>query len=127
MEAFQQQYNIFSTVGVSCTSDIWLLENQLSFFIIEEIYNLAFSSRSNYPCFTQLTCEFFEKLVRHRFSLQNEHHMPIYPNFKIMHSVNLLRTFFFASITKAIKKKACQRCYASFVHCESVARDRSEV
>jgi hypothetical protein len=40
-------------------SDIWLLENQLPFFIIEELYNLAFASRSNYHSFTQLTCVLF--------------------------------------------------------------------
>jgi hypothetical protein len=40
-------------------SDIWLLENQLPFFIIEELYNLAFASHSNYHSFTQLTCVLF--------------------------------------------------------------------
>jgi hypothetical protein len=36
-------------------SDIWLLENLLHFFIIEELYNLAFASHSNYHSFPQLT------------------------------------------------------------------------
>jgi hypothetical protein len=74
-------------------SDIWLLENQLPFFIIEELYNLAFASRSNYDSFTHLTCAFFENLARDLFPLHNEFPMSPYPDFKIMHFADLLRTF----------------------------------
>jgi hypothetical protein len=80
-----------------------LLENQLHFFIIEELYNLAFPSRSNYHSFTELTCEYFEDLVKGLFLHQNKPPMtyqkkiepPMYPysTFKIMHFAELLRTF----------------------------------
>jgi hypothetical protein len=73
-------------------SDIWLLENQLPFFIIEELYNLAFASRSNYPSFTQLACEIFEDLARSFLSLQEEPPMSSYSDFEIMHFADLLRT-----------------------------------
>jgi hypothetical protein len=75
-------------------SDICLLENQLPFFIIEELYNLAFVSHSIYPSFTQLTCAIFVDLARQQFSLQNEPHKSPYPDLKIMHFADLLRTFF---------------------------------
>jgi hypothetical protein len=70
-----------------------LLENQLHFFIIEELYNLAFPSRSNYHSFTELTCEYFEDLVKGLFLHQNKPPMFPYSTFKIMHFAELLRTF----------------------------------
>ncbi|XP_062176226.1 putative UPF0481 protein At3g02645 [Alnus glutinosa] len=73
--------------------DICLLENQLPFFIIEELYNLAFPSHLNYRSFTQLAYGIFEILVRELFSLQIEPTMSPYPDFKIMHFADLLRTF----------------------------------
>jgi hypothetical protein len=58
--------------------DMLLLENQLPFFVIEELYNFAFASRSNYPSFTQLTFEYF--------AYYNTQKMPPDdPNFKIKH------------------------------------------
>jgi hypothetical protein len=93
-----------------------LLENQLPFFIIKEIYNLAFPSRSNYHSFIQLTCELFEKSVRHCFSLQNEHHMPIYPNFKIMHFADLLKTFSLPQSKRLEKKKKKKKPVKDVIH-----------
>jgi hypothetical protein len=72
-------------------NDIFLLENQLPFFIIEELYNFAFASRSDYHSFTQLTCKLFENDIR-PFICQNESPFSPYPDFKIMHFVDLLRT-----------------------------------
>jgi hypothetical protein len=66
--------------------DIWLLENQLPFFVIETLYDHAFPSTSNYPSFTELTFEIFENY--------NTQKMYPYPNLEIMHFVDLLRTFF---------------------------------
>jgi hypothetical protein len=66
--------------------DISLLENQLLFFIIEELYNLAFPSRSDYPSFTWLAFRFFR-----RYNTQN---MSPDLNLEIEHFVDLLRTFF---------------------------------
>jgi hypothetical protein len=69
--------------------DMLLLENQLPFFIIKKIYDLAFSSRSDsYPSFNQLTFIFFEKYNSKNMLLNPD------PNFKIMHFVDLIRTFF---------------------------------
>jgi hypothetical protein len=66
--------------------DLLLLENQLPFFIIQTIYNLAFKSCSNYPSFIQLTFDIFADY--------NSQNMPLNPNLKIMHFVDLIRTFF---------------------------------
>ena len=69
------------------TDDMLLLENQLPFFAIEKLYNCAFASRSNYPSFTLLTFKYFAYYNTQKMS-------PNDPNLKIMHFVDLLRTFF---------------------------------
>ncbi|XP_062176229.1 UPF0481 protein At3g47200-like [Alnus glutinosa] len=66
--------------------DIQLLENQLPFFVIEELYNFAFASRSNLPSFTELAIIFFARSNCRKISLD--------PNLKIRHFVDLLRTSF---------------------------------
>jgi hypothetical protein len=66
--------------------DIRLLENQLPFFIIEELYNFAFASRSNFPSFTQLAFGFLARFNSRPISLD--------PDLKIKHFVDLLRTTF---------------------------------
>jgi hypothetical protein len=66
--------------------DMSLLENQLPFFVIKELYNLAFASHSNYPSFTQLAFRYFK-----RYNTQN---MSPDLNFEIKHFVDLLRTLF---------------------------------
>jgi hypothetical protein len=73
-------------------NDMWLLENQLPFFVMEELYNLAFSTSSNYPAsFTLLTSEFFELYKGHGITF----HVPLDdPNLKILHFCDLLRTCF---------------------------------
>jgi hypothetical protein len=40
--------------------DIRMLENQLLFFVIEELYNFTFASRSNLPSFAELAIRFFK-------------------------------------------------------------------
>jgi hypothetical protein len=40
--------------------DIRLLENQLPFFVIEELYNFAFASRLKLPSFAELAIRFFK-------------------------------------------------------------------
>jgi len=66
--------------------DIRLLENQLPFFVIEELYNFAFASRSNLPSFTELAIIFFARSNCKKISLD--------PNLKIRHFIDLLRTSF---------------------------------
>jgi hypothetical protein len=78
--------------------DINLLENQLPFYVIKELYNFAFASHSNNPSFTQLTFNFFTNYNTQKMSAGD-------PNLKVMHFVDLLRTHFFASITKAMSYK----------------------
>ncbi|XP_062176235.1 UPF0481 protein At3g47200-like [Alnus glutinosa] len=76
----------FTILTSHLMDDMSLLENQLPFFVIQELYNLAFESRSNYPSFTQLAFRFFR-----RYNTQN---MSPDLNFEIKHFVDLLRTFF---------------------------------
>jgi hypothetical protein len=73
--------------------DLLLLENQLPFSIIRTLYDLAFppssspsSSSSKYPSFMKLTFEIFDDY--------NSQNIPLDPNLKIMHFVDLIRTFF---------------------------------
>jgi hypothetical protein len=66
--------------------DIRLLENQLPFFVIEKLYNFAFLSTQKYPSFSQLAFSFFKE--------DNTQEMALHPDMKIMHFVDLLRTFF---------------------------------
>jgi hypothetical protein len=67
-------------------NDTVLVENQLPFFVIEELYNLAFPSHSNCISFKELT---FKVLANFYFP-----GMLYDPNLKIMHFVDLLRTIF---------------------------------
>jgi hypothetical protein len=66
--------------------DIRLLENQLPFFVMEELYNFAFAFRSNLPSFTELAIKFFKRSKTRDISCD--------PNLKIRHFVDLLRTSF---------------------------------
>jgi hypothetical protein len=68
------------------TEDMRLLENQLPFFVIKEIFNFAFPSYSNFPSFAHLTFEFFTE--------HNIQKMSPNPKLEIMHFLDLLRTFF---------------------------------
>jgi hypothetical protein len=76
----------FTILTSQLMDDMSLLENQLPFFIIQELYNIAFTSHSNYPSFTQLAFAFFRQ-----YNTQN---MSPDLNFEIKHFVDLLRTFF---------------------------------
>jgi hypothetical protein len=100
-------------------SDLSLLENQLPFFIIEELYNLAFASHSNYCSFTQLTCEIFEHSAAIFFSLQKEPPVSPYPDFKIMHFVDLFRIISLPQSQRLQKKKSWQKS-STFVQCDTV-------
>jgi hypothetical protein len=85
--------------------DIWLLENQLPFFIIKDLYNLAFASHSEYHSFTQLTCELFEDLATDFCSLQTKLRKSPYLDFKIMHFADLFRTFSLPQSQRLQKRK----------------------
>jgi hypothetical protein len=67
--------------------DIRLLENQLPFFVIVELYNFAFaSSSSNLPSFIELAIRFFKRSNTRIISRD--------PNLRINHFVDLVRTSF---------------------------------
>jgi hypothetical protein len=66
--------------------DMWLLENQLPFFVLEKIFNFAFASYSNFHSFGQLTFGFFRNY--------NTQEMSPDPNLEIIPFLYLLRTFF---------------------------------
>jgi hypothetical protein len=59
VEGWQSEDNSTSFMLRLMTTDAYhdmcLLENQLPFFVIEELYNHAFVSYSEYPSFTLLT------------------------------------------------------------------------
>jgi hypothetical protein len=78
----------FTILKPQLMDDLLLLENQLPFFIIEKLYELAFSSysRSPYPSFVKLT---YDCLKRY-----NTQTLPTPDLTKIMHFVDLIRTFF---------------------------------
>lgn len=65
--------------------DLVLLENQIPFFIIEELFGLAFPILSNSSPLIQLTFNFF--------SIFNVQNIPPLPDVKIKHFTDLLRTF----------------------------------
>jgi hypothetical protein len=76
----------FTILMPQLMDDMLLVENQLPFFVIEQLYNLTFLSWSNYPSFTKLAFKFFKR--------HNTQKMSHNPNLKIKHFVDLLRTFF---------------------------------
>ncbi|XP_059445421.1 putative UPF0481 protein At3g02645 [Corylus avellana] len=87
---------------IAIFNDIWLLENQLPLFLIEELYSLAFPSPSNYPLFTQLAIQLCEELVTDFFSPLNEHHLSSYSNF---HFLDLARTISLSQ-SKRLQKRS---------------------
>ncbi|KAL4655066.1 hypothetical protein ACB092_01G424300 [Castanea dentata] len=69
----------------SLTKDFILLENQIPFFIIEKLFDLAFPFLPNSPSLIQLTVHFFALFNVQKFE-------PI-PNKRIKHFTDLLRIF----------------------------------
>ncbi|XP_061370443.1 UPF0481 protein At3g47200-like [Gastrolobium bilobum] len=67
----------------SIKSDLLLLENQLPFFVLEKLYNLALPSRQH-PSFVDLTFEYFEECNRHNMKHTDS----------MKHFTDLLRIFF---------------------------------
>ena len=65
--------------------DLLLLENQLPFFVIEKLYDLAFPSPSVYGGLLELSFDCFEAL--------NIQSIQATPNVKVEHFTDLIRTF----------------------------------
>ncbi|KAK4590944.1 hypothetical protein RGQ29_021228 [Quercus rubra] len=70
---------------ISLMKDFILLENQIPFFIIEELFDIAFPFLQNSSSLIQLTFTFFVEFNVQKFD-------PI-PNMKIKHFTDLLRIF----------------------------------
>ncbi|KAI9115475.1 hypothetical protein K1719_013794 [Acacia pycnantha] len=79
---------IWSSLAPNVFQDLLLLENQLPFFVIEELFNKAFphNSRESLPSFLELTYRYF-----HRLSVEK-----LEPNddVEIKHFTDLLRFFY---------------------------------
>ncbi|XP_062176224.1 UPF0481 protein At3g47200-like [Alnus glutinosa] len=90
--------NLTPRLIATVRKDIRLLENQLPFFIIDELYNFAFASRSNLLSFTELAIIFFQRSNTRDISLD--------PNLKIRHFIDLVRTSFLPqSISQSLSKR----------------------
>ena len=75
--------------------DLWLLENQLPFFVLQKLYHSAFGSSDIYPPFLELTFKFF-----HLYNHQGKK-----PIGRVLHFTDLLRTFFLPPPGKSQEKK----------------------
>ena len=104
-------YQEFTVLLEWLRDDMLLLENQLPFFIIEELYNFAFASRSNYLSFTRLTFEYFVYYNSKKMS-------PDDPNFETKHLLDLLRTFFLPQSQRLPQRK----CGKNVMHLYSVSQ-----
>ncbi|KAK4263555.1 hypothetical protein QN277_028949 [Acacia crassicarpa] len=69
----------------SILQDLILLENQLPFFVIEEIFNKAFPHDRGLSSFFKTTCEGFKLIIRHNLKLTHD--------IEIKHFTDLLRLF----------------------------------
>ena len=75
---------------------LWLLENQLPFFVLQELYHSAFGSYPDiYPPFLELTFKFF-----HLYNHQGKK-----PIGRVLNFTDLLRTFFLPPPGKSQEKK----------------------
>ncbi|GLT55408.1 hypothetical protein SLA2020_285330 [Shorea laevis] len=77
--------------------DLILLENQLPFFIIDKLFDLAFPSRQGSPSFVELAFEYFHSYNRQKRSSD--------PQLKILHFVDLLRNFYLPPHSRLPKRK----------------------
>ncbi|XP_059445359.1 UPF0481 protein At3g47200-like [Corylus avellana] len=77
--------------------DFMLLENQLPFFIIKELFDLAFASQTNLPSFIELTF--------HYFSCYNRQGLLPDPDLNILHFVDLLRKFYLPAPPRTLPRR----------------------
>jgi len=76
--------------------DLKLLENQVPFFILEVLYNIAFEDNENMQSFMRLTCECVIGLGKMPQQFQKT---------KVLHLVDFLRTYYLPPERKAICHK----------------------
>ncbi|MBA0728932.1 hypothetical protein Golax_000035 [Gossypium laxum] len=80
--------------------DLMLLEQQLPFFLLRDMYELAFAGYPNYPSFLHLTCHFFSHYYNQSISIDdvlspnNPHTFEYRSKLKdAKHFTDLIRTF----------------------------------
>ncbi|XVF18359.1 hypothetical protein REPUB_Repub11eG0014700 [Reevesia pubescens] len=79
--------------------DLFLAQNQLPFFILKDIYELAFGGNPDYPSFLHLTCHFFSPYYNQNISIAdiispNNSHGEYRAKLEgAKHFTDLLRTF----------------------------------
>ncbi|XP_058780995.1 UPF0481 protein At3g47200-like [Vicia villosa] len=67
--------------------DLLLLENQLPFFVVEKIFNISFSSKTNIPSFLELTFEYFAYYNKSKLDFSDNSYI------SIRHFTDLIRIF----------------------------------
>ncbi|XP_062176258.1 UPF0481 protein At3g47200-like [Alnus glutinosa] len=85
--------------------DFILLENQLHFFIIDKLFDLAFPSGSGLPSFVELTFEYFSSYNRQKMS-------PC-PKSEIFHFADLLRKFYLPPCLPYREPKIIEHMYTA--------------
>jgi len=85
--------------------DLILLENQLPFFIIKELFDLVFPSKPGFPSFVLLTFEYF--------SSYNRQEMPPDPKSEILHFADLLRKFYLPPCLPTREFEIIERMYTA--------------
>ena len=81
---------MFLTQLTFMKTDLVLLENQLPFFVLEELFNLPSPNCSNSPSLINLTFQFFDNFRNVKTSPQNVITCP--QNVRIAHFTDLIRT-----------------------------------
>ncbi|XP_058781024.1 UPF0481 protein At3g47200-like isoform X1 [Vicia villosa] len=67
--------------------DLLLLENQLPFFVVEKIFNISFSAKTNFPSFLELTYYYFSYYNKSNLASNNN-------DISIRHFTDLIRIFY---------------------------------
>ncbi|OMP06683.1 hypothetical protein COLO4_07978 [Corchorus olitorius] len=96
--------------------DLFLAHNQLPFFILKDLYELAFSGNPEYPSFLRLTCNFFSPYYNQNESIQ---HIELLDNRAKLegskHFTDLLRTLQLPFLKENCGKGKRRRCQPQFV------------
>ncbi|KAK9997275.1 hypothetical protein SO802_021961 [Lithocarpus litseifolius] len=90
--------NVVDPRSTALKVDLLLLENQLPFFVIEKLYDLAIPSPSNYGGFRELSFDYFHYLPL-RFVQAN-------PNVILEHFTDLIRTFLLPPLENLPKRNS---------------------
>ncbi|KAK7410274.1 hypothetical protein VNO78_00932 [Psophocarpus tetragonolobus] len=87
-------------VAETIVLDLLLLENQLPFFVLENLYNMSFPARSVHPSFFELTFRYFARYMLHCDGIRD------LTVDNITHFTDLLRTFY---LPHSREKRPCRK------------------